>query len=135
MSWDIFVQDFPVDAKTIEDIPVDFAPRTIGRRSEVIEKIKGILPDADFSDPSWGRVELPECSMEINMGEAEEMDGFAFHVHGGEKAPATIVKILQTLKLRAVDNGTGDFLDTATAVRGFEAWRDYRDQVMATVKK
>jgi hypothetical protein len=70
MSWDIFVQDFPVDAKTIEDIPVDFEPRTIGRRSEVIEKIKGILPDADFSDPSWGRVEMPECSMEINMGDA-----------------------------------------------------------------
>lgn len=134
MSWDVFVQDFPVEAKTVEDIPDDFQPQPIGRRAEIAETIKNILPEADFTDPSWGRVEMPECSMEINLGDEDPVEGFAFHVHGGEQAPVAILKILNALKLRAVDNGTGDFVDSATAVKGFEAWRDYRDQVMTTAK-
>ena len=43
MSWDIFAQDFPRDAKTVADIPQDFKPAAIGARSEVIGKIKEVV--------------------------------------------------------------------------------------------
>lgn len=132
MSWDVFVQDFPVEAKTVEEIPENFVPQPVGRRTEIIECIKGVAPEADFSDPSWGSVEMPECSMEIDLGDSEEVIDFAFHVHGGEMAPGVILKILRRLDLRAVDNGTGQFLDEATAVLGFEAWREYRDQALVS---
>jgi hypothetical protein len=134
MSWDIFVQDFPVEAKTIEEISPNFEPRPVGQRAQIIECIRTVVPDADFSDPSWGSVEMPECSMEIDLGESEEVLDFAFHVHGGEMAPGVVLKILRRLNLRAIDNGTGQFLDEATAVLGFEAWREYRDQALATSK-
>ena len=54
MSWDIFVQHFPANAKTVADIPSDFKPAPIGDRTTIIEKIKDIVPSADFSDPTWG---------------------------------------------------------------------------------
>ena len=53
MSWDVFVQDFP-DVGTLEEMPDDFEPKTIGKRQDVINKIKEVVPFADFSDPSWG---------------------------------------------------------------------------------
>jgi len=54
MSWDIFVQHFPPDASSLEDIPAGFKPSSIGKRSAVIEQIKGVAPLADFSNPAWG---------------------------------------------------------------------------------
>jgi hypothetical protein len=50
MSWDIFVQDLPRDAKTVADIPDDFKPAVIGARSEIISMIKEVVPTANFSD-------------------------------------------------------------------------------------
>jgi hypothetical protein len=52
MSWDIFVQDLPKDASTIEEIADDFAPGPIGKRSQIIDKIREIVPAANFSEPS-----------------------------------------------------------------------------------
>jgi len=54
VSWDIFVQDFPKDAKAIDDIEDDFQPAPIGTRLKFITLIKEVVPDATFSDPSWG---------------------------------------------------------------------------------
>ncbi len=44
MIWDVCVQDLPIDARTIEDIPGDFVPSSIGRISEIIMKILEIAP-------------------------------------------------------------------------------------------
>ena len=86
MSWDIFVHDFPSDAKSLEEIPADFKSAVIGKRSKIVEQIKAIGPGADFSDPAWGILEDSDWSIEINIGPEEDCDGFAFHVRGGDKA-------------------------------------------------
>jgi hypothetical protein len=51
MSWGIFVQDIPPDARTVDDIPDSFVPAPIGQRSFIIEEIQKVAPFADFSDP------------------------------------------------------------------------------------
>ena len=66
MSWDIFVQDIPDEARAVRDIPDDFEPRPLGSRTEVIRRIPEVVPTADFSDPSWGTVEGPDFSIELN---------------------------------------------------------------------
>jgi hypothetical protein len=132
MSWDVFVQDFPHNLRMLEEVPATFEPKPIGTRTDVIRCIRGVVPEADFSDRGWGTLDVPECRMEIELGDREELMAFAFHVHGGESAPGVVLKILGRLNLRAVDNATGLFLDEITAALGFEACRENRDQLAAS---
>ena len=86
MSWDIFVQEIPEDVKQISDMHEKyskFKPSPIGMRSEIIKKIKKVVPEANFSDPSWGTIDGDGFSIEVNMGDKEECNGFAFHVGWG----------------------------------------------------
>ena len=86
MSWDIFVQDLPRDAATVADIPQDFKPAPIGKRADVIARIKEVVPSTDFSDPSWGQIEGEDWSIEVNIGKNETCSGFALHVRRGDEA-------------------------------------------------
>ncbi len=130
MSWDIFVADYPKHASTVEDIPDDYRPPAIGTRTDIIARIKDVVPSADFSDPSWGRIRGDTFSIEVNLGDDEELMGFAFHVRGGEDAVDVIAGILDHLNLRAVESGSGGFFERHAAIAGFRQWRSYRDRVI-----
>ena len=132
MSWDIYVQDLPEGIKTVEEIPEDFHPGLIGRRRELIAEIKAVVPEADFSDPSWGRVEGPDFSIEFNMGDDEEVVCLALHVRGSEGAVGLIAAVLDRLGLQALapDSETGLFEAEETARESFARWRSYRDTVV-----
>ncbi|TPN87409.1 hypothetical protein [Aquimarina algicola] len=67
MSWDLFVQDWG-KYETLDEIPDSFKPKFIGKRSEIIKKIKVIEPMVNFSDTSWGILENEFFSIEFNMG-------------------------------------------------------------------
>jgi hypothetical protein len=131
MSWDIFVQDLPASAERVGDIPDDFRPRPVGRRSQIIERIIEIIPAADFSDPSWGRIDGEDWSIEISMGAQEECRGFAFHVRGGDAAADAVSAILRRLNLRALDSQTGEFfVANESSAESFRDWKKYRDEVL-----
>lgn len=83
MSWDIFVQDIPADARSVGDIPNDFSPLPIGPVSRILDAIRAAAPFADFSDPTWIRLDRPGVSMEISVQNEEPIRGFAFHIRGG----------------------------------------------------
>ncbi|HTI72363.1 MAG TPA: hypothetical protein VMF06_20480 [Candidatus Limnocylindria bacterium] len=84
MSWDLSIQDFPQDVTSVSEISDDFRPCSLGHRSEVIARIHQILPDVDFSDPTWGRLEQPDFCIEFNMGAKEICDGFLLHLRDGD---------------------------------------------------
>jgi hypothetical protein len=130
MSYDIFVQDLPEGAKTVEDIPDDFKPAVLGKRSMIIERIIQVVPSADFRDPAWGQIDGDGWSIEVNMAKSEECQGFAFHVHGGSAALDVVATILQHLKLRALDpQADGGFFGPTESKADFVRWSTYRDQV------
>ena len=95
MSRDLFVQDIPPGARTVADIPGDFAPCDIGERSSIIAAIRRVVPDADFSDPSWGNLEGPDYSIEVNLGDEGPCTSFALHVQGGDTAAFVVHEILK----------------------------------------
>ncbi len=131
MSWDIFVQDLPRDVKSFDDMPDDFQPSPIGHRSKIIEQIVEVIPNANFSDPSWGIIDGNDWSIEVSMGNDEICDGFAFHIRGGETAVGFVAAILDRLGLRAFDPQSGGFFEAGpAALDSFRKWRAYRDQVM-----
>jgi hypothetical protein len=136
MSWDVFVQDLPQEARNTADIPSDFRPASIGKRSAIIEKIREVFPAADFSDPSWSRIDGDDWSIEVNFGANEDCAGFALHIRGGDAGVGAVDAILQRLHLRALDAQTGNFFKAGPeSIDSFRKWRAYRDQCLKTKNK
>jgi hypothetical protein len=130
MSWDLFVQDLPAAARRVEEIPVDFVPCALGGRAAILALIQEVAPCTDCSDAAWLRIKAPGIDIEVNLGRAEVLMSFAFHVRGGEASVRLVAEILQRLGRRALDpQADGGIFDPATALHSFERWRDYRDQV------
>jgi hypothetical protein len=131
LSWDIFIQDLPQHAKTLDDIPDDFKPAVIGTRSDLIHQIKEFAGSANFGDPSWGSFDGPGFSVDFSMGDEEECTCIALHVYGGgdDAVVAFVAGLLEHLGLRAFDpsSPTGIFAMDAS-LGGFERWKSYLDQ-------
>ncbi len=132
MSWDIFVQDMPLGLTSAAEMPDDFTPMPVGLRREIIEKIRATVPAADFSDPSWGTIDGQDFSIEVNLGKEYEVDGFVFHVRGGNMAAFVVEDILGRLGLRAFDTNSesGLFSIGPDGSEAQKKWRTYRDQVL-----
>ncbi len=132
MSYDLFVQDLPEETRTIADIPGGFEPKPLGRRSDFVERIRQVVPEVDFSDPSWGVIEGDGFSIELNMGEDEELDSFAMHLRGGEKGLFLAWTILDALGLQALDpqSDGGLFCLGPGSQEGFARWKRFRAAVI-----
>ena len=129
MSWDLFVQDWG-NFESLDDISNDFEPQSIGKRSEVIDNIKAAEPTIDFSNPSWGILENEQFTIEFNMGNSEECDGFVMHIRGNELALPGVGNILDRLKLRAADGSSPFFIDIEKTKGDLQKWIDYRDSIL-----
>jgi hypothetical protein len=132
MSCDIFVQDIPEHAVSVDDIPEDFEPGLLMPRSMVIDAILKVAPFSDVSDPTWARIHGHGADIEVSLGDDELLAGFAFHVPGGDASVGIIAGILEELGLRAFDRGseTGIF-DAAKAGDSLKRWLEYRDSVLS----
>jgi hypothetical protein len=106
MSRDIFVQDIPNDVRAVEDIPDDWMPAPLPCSAEQVRAtVLAVAPDADFSDPTWGRIVRPGIDIEVNLGDSDVLDSFAFHVRADDSAAAEalVADVLLRLGLRAFD--------------------------------
>mgnify|MGYP003651209854 CR=1 FL=1 len=110
MSWELFVQDWG-EYDALEDLPDDFEPKSIGKKSEIIEKLKCIEPSINFTDNSFGTLENEHFSIEISMGDEEELYSFTMSIRGGKLAVPSIGNILSEMNLRATDGSTPYFFD------------------------
>jgi hypothetical protein len=130
MSWDVFVQDLPKNARSVEDIPQDFRPNPILPRSRIFEVFKEVAPFTDFSDPNWWRVQCDVFSIEVNINAEDPSCGFTLHIRGSGEAAGFVSEILQRLGVRALDSSsdTGLF-DFEKSNESFRKWQAYRDYV------
>jgi hypothetical protein len=131
MSFDVFVQDLPRDARTVADIPDDFTPQPLGRRADILAGILRAASGADFTDPTWGRIDGPGYSVEVNIGPEDPVQSFAFHIRGGPEALLVVAGILAELRLRAIAPGTeSGFFEPSEFGGAYSAWQEYRRQVV-----
>jgi hypothetical protein len=133
MSWDIFVQDLPPGIASVDDVPDDFVPSPIGLRSEVIARVSALYPECSFADPSWGVLDIPGCSIELNLGAREQLKSFAMHVRGDERALSIVAHILGELGMTALDPSAPSGLFEQDAIlrsESFARWRQYRASVV-----
>ena len=81
MSFDIFVQDIPAAAKSVDEIPADFVPKPIGTRTAVVASLSKVAPKVNFSSPAWGTIDGDGYQIEINLGLDDPVTTFAFHLY------------------------------------------------------
>ena len=131
MSWDLFVQDLPQEARSASEIPADFTPGLLGSRGRILAAILEVAPHADYTDPAWIRLTTPEAELEINLGADDPVRDFAFHIRGGSHVVGLVAAILGKLQLRALDPGADNgIFDPASAGESLRRWQAYRDGVL-----
>lgn len=130
MSWDLFVQDWG-GFSSLNEIPDDFIPSTIGYRIEIIEKIKKAEPTVDFTDLSWGLIDNEHFSIEFNMGDEAIIHSFCMHVRGNKLAIPCIGNILNVLELRAADGASPNFFDIEKSKLHIKKWIEYRNKIIS----
>ena len=129
MSWDIFIQDLPPDARSVKDIPDEFHPRPLGRREDVVGRIRSVFPDADFSDPTWGRLQKDGYSVDISVGDGDDVTGVTLHVRGSDEAVGAVISLIDAIGGRGVDSWTGELFDQAIALHSIRRWRAYLEEI------
>jgi hypothetical protein len=140
MSWDVFAFDLPSQIQSIDEIPKDWSPAPLGKRTDIIAKICALYQEASFhdDDPSWGNLRLPGVSIEFSLGDDEDVECLAMHVRGGDRAPHVVAYILNTLGMRAVatnsENGLFD-CDPETGSKAFDRWRGYASYVSSSINQ
>lgn len=128
MSLDIFVQNMPAQAMSLDDVPDDYEPGVLGTRSELISQIHSVAPHAEFSDLGWGTIEHPDYSIDVNLGDDELVTGFTLQARGEPSAATMVGKILVGLGRRGVDTSTGEFFDLLRAAESLRAVGGSDDQ-------
>ena len=132
MSWDIFVQDIPSDARSVADSPDDFRPLPIRARAQVLEVIHSVAPFADFRDAACVHLDAAGVNIDISLDAEDPLRGFVFHIYGGDYSAGIVSDILKRLELRAFDpaSDTGIF-DPSRAEESFRRWQQYSDRVLS----
>ena len=125
MSWDILIQQFPDGAQRVADIPDTFTAPPIGKRADVMAKLRSALPQADFSDPHWMRFRGDDYSLECAIADDDPLYGVTLHVRGSDAVLPHIGTVLRALGLRAIDSWTGEFFDPEVAPHSLARWRTY----------
>jgi hypothetical protein len=130
MSFDVFVQDIPADAKGVDDIPDDFEPKPIGVRGDVLAALRKVAPELRFASPDWGTIDGDGYSIEVNLGLDDPVTSIALHLRGDERAVFLVGEILSELGVRAFAPGTESGLfEVDRTMDAFRQWDKYRDGV------
>ena len=129
MSWDVFIQDLPQDARRIADVPDDFQPRPLGARADVLARISSLFPDADLADPCWVKVHRDGYSIDVSFGDDDPVTGLTLHIRGSDDAVTAVINLIDALGGRAIDSWTGEFFDQAVALHSIRRWRAYLEEI------
>jgi hypothetical protein len=97
------VANLPRSAASANDIDYDLNYGAIGTRSELIDAIRGILPESDFSDPARGVLETAGYRIRFLMGCRGEITFFSMLVSGDSEGVSQVRSLLEQLNLPALD--------------------------------
>ena len=131
MSWDVSLYKFSRTYASLEEIPNDEQPLSLGTREEVQHAISSVFANTDWSDPVWGIFDSPIGSIEFNIGKNDPVQSLGLHVRASEAIVGAILKLCSTQHWQAIDLTDGSLLDQSRSPEeGLKQWQRYRDQVV-----
>jgi hypothetical protein len=112
MSWDVFLQKFPQEARQPQEVPDNYVASAIGSRAEVASALRELFRDVECANDSCVTVQNSSFAMEIILGDEEPCSQLLLHVHSeGQGARKAILRIAERLGLRAIDCSTSEFIE------------------------
>ena len=132
VSWDVLLFDIPSEFASVADIPQGFRPALLGSRAEVEAALRRVVPNVNLTDPTWGVLDGPTWSSELNIGGDDPIDSIMLHVRGGgDDVMTPIFAMASALNCRVLDCSEGDFI-TPDETAGWHGFQSYRDHVVRT---
>ena len=132
MAWSVLVFALPDGANSVDDIPNDAVPRTMGTRDHVIEEILRLFPGTSFDQPWGGELISDTCSMDFSLGDMRvtEVQSFSISMRrGGKIEIRKIRELVDALEASAFDCQTSREFDETTAIASFTEWGEFRQHV------
>ncbi|MFZ5985697.1 MAG: hypothetical protein ACOYWZ_01045 [Bacillota bacterium] len=106
MSWGIVLVKVPDEVRTLSELPKDYSPPPLGTLNHILDMLKELLPDVDFSNPSWGILGTEKGSIEFSIGDKDPVESIVLYIRG--KVIDIIEEICQKASWQAFDASTGD---------------------------
>lgn len=129
MSWDVVLINLPEGTASVADLPKDHISAPLGRRAEVEEAIRRAVPGVDLTDPTWGDVNGPGWSMELNIGSKDPIEDIMLHIRGSSDwVFEPIFALARELQCQVIDCGSGDVLSEGESGTWHE-WKAFRDRM------
>jgi hypothetical protein len=132
MSWDVFVFNAPDGARSVEQMPHDFAPPALGSLADVTARLQDAFPALALTDPGWGHLTGPTWTIEFSVGTDDPAYSVMLLVRGtGDDVLPVVLRVASVLGSRALDVTTGEFLTgDGGQVAGWHSFQKYRDHVL-----
>lgn len=130
MSWDVLLLRLPDDLTSVQEIPADHSPDSLGRRRDVLAAVAQACPEADLSDPTWGEVAGPTWSIELNIGSEDPVESIMLHIRGsGDDVLTPVFRLAEALRCRVLDCAEGDLIAPGQT-SGWRTFQQFRDRVV-----
>lgn len=132
MSWDVMVARFPDDILEPEDLPDGWAPEPLGTVASVRDQLTAavpglaVAPDGELAYDGDG----VHLSASLDGADDDPCPSLFLIFHGSSAAAGVAIAITEALSARAIETGSGGFLERATAEEGWQEWAAYRDVVV-----
>jgi hypothetical protein len=121
-SYDVFVQDLPIDLRRFADIPSAFQRKPLPARNEIVKIILEFVPAADVSESEWVYIRAPTVHIDVWISTKDPLMAFTFQVRSGNGSDALVARILERLRLRGLDFSSGSDNGFFAPLSGEERW-------------
>lgn len=128
MSWDVLLLNYggliPKTGEEPSALP-------LGKRSWVCKRIARVLPQVNWTDPTWGIFDSGGALVEFNMGDEDPVESIMLHV----RASGDVVPLLHQLATAngwaILDMSSGEFLTPEEDSNSWDEFQEFRDRVLA----
>jgi hypothetical protein len=111
MSWDVLLLRLPDDVTSVHEVPADYVSDPLGRRHDVLAAVAQACPEVDLSDPTWGDLDGPTWSVELNIGSEDPVDSIMLHIRGsGDDVLTPVFRLAETLQCKVFDCAEGNLM-------------------------
>lgn len=130
MSWDVLLLRLPDDVTSVQEIPADHTPDSLGRQREVLAAVTQACPEVDLSDPTWGELSSPTWSIELSIGSEDPVESIMLHIRGSaDDVPTPVFRLAEALRCKVLDCAEGELI-TPGQTSGWHAFQQFRDRVI-----
>lgn len=129
MSWDVYlIKSAANDEATPDEIE---NPVPVATKSEVYDWLRQNYPEVDLTGEGCPVLFEEEYSVEFVLDEEKQQQDEIWLIIQGNEAPYELIEAMcRAFDCRAVDTGTGGFLE-GEETSSFGEWKDFREQVKA----